>query len=884
MNWWERLLSRGKMEEQLDKEMRFHLEQHANELIASGVGAAEARRRARMALGGPEQVKEECRDARGTRWVEDFWQDLRYAMRMLRQRPGFAAVAILTLALGVGASTVMFTVVNGVLLRPLPYPEPDKLVAVHGHSDNWKAELFGEQNVAYPDFLDCQRESHSLMLAGSLFNGGTISGSGAPEYVDLQQITSNLFSVLRVNLAQGRAFLPEEDRTGAAPVMILGYSFWQRRFAGRLDAVGASLSLDDKLYTIVGIAPSGFRLRDSEPDVMTPLGQDTAKFLQSRGSHPIGVVARLQPSTTLAEAQAELNLIGRHLAEQYKDTNADRTFVARPLRPDVGQIGSTLWLLLGAVGLVLLIACTNVASLSLARAISRERELAMRVALGASRGRLVRQCLTESTVLGISGGVFGVGLAAFGIRPFVALWPGTLPRVEEVQLDWRVLLFALIVSLLSGFLFGLAPALRAPVQKLEQVLRGGGRGVAGSSRRLHSCFVVSELALAVVLLVSAGLLGRTLLHLSSLNPGINIRNVLVTRMALSPATLADPAKTRTAWKEVLERARRIPGVQSIATVDTFPMREGDNEQGYWTSADMPPTNKLPFALLTSVSADYLKVMGIPLRRGRFFDDHDTLDTTPVIVIDEVLAQNAFGKQDPIGKRLWIPEMGYGSNMFEIVGIVGHVRHWGLAGDDQAKIRAQIYYPFSQLPDSFMHRWSQLMSIAVRTEIPPLGEVASLRSELKGSAGDQVLYEVRTMEQLAKDSLALQRFLLLLFGIFAGLALVLACIGIYGVLAYLTGQRVPEIGIRMALGARPNSVIWLVLRQSLGMILAGVAVGAAAALAAGRVLHQLVEGMQPSGPSTFLLTIPVLIAAALFASFLPARRASRVDPVIALRQD
>ncbi|HKN77417.1 MAG TPA: ABC transporter permease [Candidatus Acidoferrum sp.] len=884
MNWWQRLLRRNEMEEKLEKEMRFHLDEHANALIAGGVSPAEAQRRARMALGGPEKVKEECRDARGTRWLEDFWQDFRYAMRMLRQRPGFAAVAILTLALGIGASTVMFTVVNGVLLRPLPYPQPDKLVAVHGHSDGWKTELFGEQNVAYPDFLDCQRDSRTLTLAGSLFDGGTVSGAGLPEYVDLREITSNLFSVLGVNLAQGRAFLPEEDRTGAAPVMILGYSFWQRHFAGRLDVLGASLSLDDKLYTVVGIAPSGFRLRDSEPDVMTPLGQDSAQFLQMRGAHPIGVVARLQPGATLAAAQAELRLIGQHLAEQYKDTNADRSFVAQPLRPDVGDIGSTLWLLLGAVGLVLLIACTNVASLLLARAISRERELAMRVALGAGRGRLVRQCLTESAVLGLSGGVLAVALAAFGFQPFVALWPGALPRVEQVQLDWRVLLFALIVSLLSSFFFGLAPALRAPVQKLEQVLRGGGRGLAGSSRRLHSSFVVSELALAVVLLVSAGLLGRTLLHLSSLNPGMNVRNVLVTRMALSPATLADPAKTRAAWKDVLERARRVPGVQSVATVDTFPMREGDNEQGYWTSADVPPTNKLPFALLTCVSPDYLKVMGISLRGGRFFDDRDVPEATPVIVIDEVLAQNAFGTEDPVGKRLWIPEMRYASNVFEIIGVVGHVRHWGLAGDDQAKIRAQIYYPLSQLPDSLMHRWSQLMSIAVRTEIPPLGEVASLRSELKGAAGDQVLYEVRTMEQLVSDSLARQRFLLLMFGIFAGLALVLACIGIYGVLAYLTGQRVPEIGIRMALGARPNSVLWLVLRQSLGMIVVGLALGTAAALVAGRVLLRFVEGMQPTDLSAFAVTIPVLVFAALFASFLPARRASRVDPVIALRQD
>jgi predicted permease len=882
MNWWQRILRRAKMEEQLEKEMRFHLEQHGNELIGSGVSPAEARRRALMALGGPEQVKEECRDARGTRWLEDFWQDFRYAIRMLRQRPGFAAVAILTLALGVGASTVMFTVVNGVLLRPLPYPQPDQLVAVHGHTDKWNAKLFGEQNVAYPDFLDCQRESHSLTLAGVLFNGGTASGAGEPEYVNFNEISPDVFSVLRIALAQGRTFLAEDDKPGAAPVMILGYSFWQRHFGGKAGILGSSLVLDGKTYTIVGIASAGFRLYDSEPDVFIPLGQDTAGYLRNRGAHPVHVLARLRPGATLSEAQAEFSLIGSRLAAQYKDTNADRSFVVRPLRPNVGDVRSTLWLLLGAVGLVLLIACTNVASLLLARAVSRERELAMRVALGAGRGRLVRQCLTESGVLGLSGGLLGVGLAALGFQPFVALWPGTLPRAEEVQLDWRVLLFALSVSLVSGLLFGLAPALRAPVRELERVLRAGGRSVAGSSRRLHSTFVISEFALAVVLLVAAGMLGRTLLHLSSLDPGMNIRNVLVARTALSPGVLADTGRIRAAWQDVLERARRVPEVQSVAIVDTFPMREGFNAMGYWPTADVPPENKQPQALATSVSPDYLKVMGIPLRQGRLFNEQDRMGSELVVVIDDVLAQQAFGGESAIGKRLWMPDLGYGP--FVVVGVVGHVRHWGLAGDDQAQVRAQFYYPFAQLPDKLLRRWSELMSIVVRTNIAPLSEVESLKRELRGAAGDQVLYEVHTMEQLASDSLARQRFLLMLFGVFAGLALVLACIGIYGVLAYLTGQRVPEIGVRIALGASQSGVMWMVLKQSLGMIVVGVAIGTAAALAAGRVLKQLVEGMQPIEISTFAITIPVLVLAALLASFVPARRASRVDPVIVLRQE
>ena len=893
MNWWQRLLRRRKMEDQLEKELGFHLDQHASELIAKGLSPDEARRQARLALGGPEQVKENCRDARGTRWLEDLLQDFLYAIRMLGKQPGFAAVALLTLALGIGATTVMFTVFNGVLLKPLPYPEPGRLVAVHGHTDSWNTAVYGEQNLAYLDFLDGQRQSRSLAMAGFLFNGGIVGAPGNPEYADRREISSNLFSVLGVPIERGRAFLPEEDQPGAAPVIILGNSFWQRRFANNPNALGLSLILDDKSYTVVGIAPAGFRLDGEEPDVFTPVGQNTAGFLRNRRAHPIWVVARLRPGTKLQEAQSELAVVGHQLAGQYPDSNAGRSFVAAPLRPGIGDVRSTLWLLLGAVGLVLLIACANVASLLLARAVSRERELAMRVALGASSGRLMRQCLTESAVLGLSGGVLGVLVAAAGFRPFVQFWPGVLPRSEEVQLDWRVLLFALTASLLSGLLFGLAPALRAPVREVEQTLRSGGRTLTGSSRRLHGTFVSSEIALAVVLLVAAGMLGRTLLRLSSVNPGVNIRNVLVTRMALSPAALANPARIRAAWQDVLDRARRVPGVESVAAVDTFPMRQGENQLGYWNTPAVPPENQQPLALATSVTPDYPKVMGIPLLKGRFFDDHDRRGSEPVIVIDEVLAQQAFGTEEPVGKRLWIPEMSGpnwtgSSDPVYVVGVVGHVRHWGLARDDQAQVRAQFYYPFAQVPDMALRRWSELMSIAVRTSIPPLNAVEPLRRELRGATGgaggDQALYEVRTLEQLASDSLARQRFLLLLFAIFAGLALLLACIGIYGVLAYLTSQRVREIGVRMALGATTGEVTRMVLGQSLGMIFVGVGVGILAALGAGRLLAHTVDGMQSTGLSTFIITIPILVVAALMASYGPARRASRIDPTSALCPD
>jgi predicted permease len=603
--------------------------------------------------------------------------------------------------------------------------------------------------------------------------------------------------------------------------------------------------------------------------------------MHNREAHGIFVWARLRSGETLAQAQLDLARIGRHLAEQYPQSNKGRGFVADPLRPNVGDVRSTLWLLLSGVSLVLLIACANVASLMLARAVSRERELAMRVALGASRGRLARQCLTESSVLAIGGGALGVALAAIGIHPFVAFWPGSLPRAEEVQLDWHVLAFALAASLASGLLFGLAPALRAPVRDLEQTLRAGARSIAGSSRRLHGLFVVAEIALAVVLLVSAGMLGRTLARLSSLDPGLNIHNVLTSRAALSPATLANPGKTRVAWQEILDRIRRVPGVEAVAIVDTVPMREGDNQIGYSTSAALPPPDRQPLVLANSVTPDYLKVMGIALLHGRFFDDQDRQGNEPVAVIDEVMAKEAFGRGDPLGQHLWI---GIGPDPVRVVGVVRHVRQWGLASDDQAKVRAQLYYPFAQVPDALVHRWSDLMSIAVRTSMDPMSMVESLRRAVRGTGNDQVLYELNTMEGLVRDSLARQRFLLLLFGIFAGLALLLACIGIYGVLAYLTTQRVPEIGVRMALGARNADVMWMVLRQSLGMIITGAALGAAGAFAAGRILARLVDGARPAELSTFAVTIAVLMVAALAASFFPARRASRVDPLIALRQE
>jgi len=879
VNWWARVWRAAKLEAQLDRELRFHLEQHAADLMARGLPSGEAHRQAQLALGLREQVKEQCRDARGTRWLEDLLQDFRYALRMLRKNPGFASVALLTLALGTGATTVMFTVVNGVLLKPLSYPEPERLVALHG-----KVQQFGEPwGFSYPDFLDYQSQGQSVgPMAAWTYGGGTISEASGAEYAEGREISSELFSVLGVPLVRGRAFSRDEDRRGAAPVAIISYSLWQRAYGKRPDVIGEALTFEGKSYTIVGIAPANFQL-DGQVDIFTPIAQNTELRMQNRRAAFIHVLARLAPDRTLAQAQTQLSLIATRLAKQYPDADAERAVVTHPLQQDlVGDTRATLLLLLGAVSLVLLIACVNVASLLLARAVSRERELALRVALGASRGRLIRQCLTESGVLGLAGGVLGVLFAFAGLQPFLAMWPGGMPRAEEVQLDWRVLLFAVGTSLLCGFLFGLAPALRAPSRQLEESLKGGMRTVTGSSRRLHSGYVIAEIGLAVVLLVSAGMLGRTVLRLAALNPGVRVENVLTARVALSPAALKDAATMRAAWQEVQDGARSVPGVQSVALTDIVPMRVGENNLPYWASPVQPPPDQTPVALASSVTPDYLNVMGIPLRHGRFFNDDDRIGHPLVVVIDEILAQHAFGREDAVGKQLWIPSIS--NDPVQIVGVVGHVRHWGLAGDDASRVRDQIYYPFAQVGDPLLHLFSSFMSITVRTNVPPLNLVESLQHSLRGAANDQVLYDVRTMEQLVNDSLSTQRFLLVLFFVFAGLALLLACIGIYGVLAYLMTQRVPEIGVRMALGASAGNVMWMVMRQSIAMILAGVAFGTIAALAAGRSLEHSVEGMRQIEPSSFAVMIPLLMAAALLASLVPARRASRIDPIRALRQE
>jgi predicted permease len=878
MNWLARLFGKKKLEHQLDKELLFHIEQHEQDLIARGQTPQEARRNARLALGGPEQVKEKCRDARGTRWLEDLAQDTRYALRTFSQKPAFATVSILVLALGVAATTLMFGIINGVLLKPLSYPHPEQLLTLRGYVPDF-GDFWGYSN---PDFTDIRRESRSLEIGAWTYGGGTISAPGDPEVISGYRVSSEYFSILKVPPALGRTFRPDEDQRSAPPVVVISDSLWRRRFAANPAIIGSTINFDGQSSTVIGVMPPGFQLY-FDVDIYTPLGSSIDPRMQNRRAHFLHVIARLRPGATLPQVQTELGLFAKNLARTDPATNANLTFTTRSLQQDlVGDVGSTLWLLLSAVGLVLLVACVNIASLLLARAVSRERELAMRVALGAGRGRLIRQCLTESAVLGICGGTLGLAIAAVGVRPLVALWPGSLPRAEEIHLDARMFLFAVGISLASGFLFGLAPAFRVPVRNLESALRIGGRTIAGSSRRLHSAFVIAEIALAFVLLISAGMLGRTLLRLSSLDPGVNVHNVLTARFALSPATLSNENQIRPAWQETLERMRSLPGVQAATLSDIIPMREGENSLGYSTTPT-PPPDDAPLALASCVTPGYIDVMQLPLREGRFLNDQDRLGSEPVVVIDENFARHAFNTPHAVGKSLWIPAFGT-TGPIKVVGVVGHVRHWGLAGDDQSRVRDQMYYAFAQVPDRLMRLFSTIMSVAVRTNVEPGSIVQPMTQALRGSAGDQALYGVQTLEELATASLARQRFLSLLFAIFAGVGLLLACVGLYGVLAYLTGERVPEFGVRIALGASASDVVRLVLRQSFFMIVVGVAAGLVASIAAARILRRTVDGMQPPQISTFAFMIALLLITALLASYIPARRASRVDPVEALRQD
>jgi len=804
-------------------------------------------------------------------------QDTRYGLRVLARSPGFTAVALLALALGIGANTAIFSVVNGVLLRPLPYPEPGRLMKIYE-----KTADFSQSSVSYPDFLDWQGEVRSFAgMAAYRRNDFNFTGSGQAEHLQGELVSAGFLPVLGVSPLLGRNFLSQEDQEGARGAVMLAYGFWKRRFGADPSALGKTLTLNAKAYTVIGVLPPNFRF-SGQAEIYVPLGSWGEVGLRDRENHPgLNVVARLKQGVTMAAAQAEMTAMARALAEKYPKSNAGEGATVVEMKDDmVGYIRRTLLLLLGAVGFVLLIACANVANLLLARSSARSREFAIRAALGAGRQRVVRQLLTESVLLALGAALVGLLLASWGTRLVLTMVPDTLPRTQEIGLDPYVLLFTLLVSILTGVLFGLAPAFHSSRVNPQESLKEGARG-GGGRHRTEGLFVVVEVGLAVVLLAGAGLMMQSIWRLFRVDTGFDPHHVLTTNLALSPTVEASPASIRLAFRHIQDRVAGIPGAQAVSMTSLIPLGDDDSEIPFWLgTGPQPPPDRTSSALFYIVTPDYLRVMGIPLKEGRFIDDHDTLASAPVVVIDEVMAKNLFPGQHAVGKVFSLPILG----VVQIVGVAGHVKHWGLDSDDVAKIRDELYFPFTQIPDKFMSGVVTGMTLVLRTAPDPLSMVSAVRAQVAGPTEDQPIFDVASMEQIISDSLTERRFAMLLLIIFATTALVLAAVGIYGVMSYAVSRRTHELGVRMALGAPRREILRLVVREGMAMAAIGTVVGLAAALGLTRFLASLLYGVRPADPGTLGAASFLLGGIALLACYIPAWRATRVDPLVALRYE
>jgi predicted permease len=812
--------------------------------------------------------------------MTNFWQDVRFGLRVLLKNPGFTAIAVLTLALGIGANTALFSVVNGVLLNPLPYPDPERLVAVYSNSDS-----SGMGSISYPNFEDWQRDNHSFSALGAFrAEEYNLTGAGEPERLHGHMVSADFLSALGINPILGRNILGEEDQAGGSPVVVLGDGFWKRKFGLSQDVLGKSLTLNGKQYTVVGVATS--RITGLSPtDVYLPIGQWTDTSFRDRhigmGTTAIG---RLKPGVTFEQAKADMDSVAKNLAAAYPDSNKSSGIAMVPLKTDVvGSVRGILLVLLGAVSFVLLIACANVANLLLARSTGRSREFAIRSALGASPGRVIRQLLTESVMLGIVGGGIGLLLAKWGTRAILAALPETLPRTEEIGIDGHVLIFTLGISVLTGIVFGLVPALKTMRPDMHETLKEGGRGSSGARVRTQSVFVVMEMAMAVVLLIGAGLMIRSLAALWSIDPGFDPRYTLSFNISSTSGPNPTAGQLRTKYRETIRGLENVPGVEAVSLIEgTLPM-SGDSELPFWVEGRSKPATEqeMPFAMFTMVSRHYQEVMRIPVQRGRGFTERDDEHAPAVVLIDATFARTFFPKEDPIGKRL---NLGLMDLQAEIVGVVGHVESWGLGSREHENLQAQIYLSVWQVPDKF---WSLLANgggYVVRTAGTPLGVVSGIREAAERVDQSAVVYEVRPMRDIVARSIATQRLAMMLLSVFSVLALVLSAIGIYGVISYLAGQRTKEIGVRMALGATSGDVLRLVLGEGMRITLVGVGIGVVAALGLTRLITKMIYGVGATDPVTFGGVAILLTGVAFLACYIPARRAMRVDPIIALRYE
>ncbi|MEW6128148.1 MAG: ABC transporter permease [Acidobacteriota bacterium] len=813
------------------------------------------------------------------RLEDEMFQDLRFGVRMLLKKPGFTAAIVLTLSLGIGANAALFSVVNGVLLNPLPYPQPEQLVTLHQSKPN-----FATGAIPYPNFRDWQRLNQTF-AAMAISRGANFSliGTGEAERVSGRRVSANFFSVLGVEPVMGRNFEAREDERGTAPVVLISAELWQRKFSAAPDVTGKSLTLDDQSYTIVGVLPAGFTLYRGT-DVYVPIGQWENPALQNRsaalGLHGIG---RLKPDVTLAQAQADMDGVMRNLAEAYPDANRGNGAAIIPLKDRlVGAVRPILWTLLGAVGFVLLIACANVSNLLLARSTGRTREFAIRAALGAGQWRLIRQLLTESMLLGLAGGGLGLAIAAWGTKAALAALPATLPRADEIGLDGRVLLFTFAISLFTGVLAGLAPAFKARQWSLSEALKEGGRGTSGGRHRAQAMLVAVEMALALVLLIGAGLMIRSLNALWSVDPGFRPDNALTFNISLPPSmrSLA-PEAASAALRDLSDRIASTPGIKAASlSVGASPMLSED-DRFFWLNDQPKPasTSEMHMTLTYRVEPGYLTAMGIPLKQGRFFTNQDDERAPPVVVIDEVLAAQYFPDVNPIGKRI---NLGDDRGALEIIGVVGHVKQWGLDGDDRETLQAQLYEPMRQLIGS-----PSEVSVVVRAQgvdKNPTALLDSIRQVVQAQHNQNIIFRPQTLNEVIAVSLASQRFSMTLINIFAAVALLLASIGLYGVISYLVGQRTQELGVRMALGAQRQNVLRLIINHGMKVALGGVALGLVAAFGLTQLLTEMLYRVSATDPLTFTSITLLLIAVALFACFIPAWRATKVDPMVALRHE
>ena len=806
--------------------------------------------------------------------------DLRYALRILFKSPGFTLITVLALALGIGANTAIFSVVRAVLLSPLPYRAPERLVWIWGTDP--KDEI--KQEVAsYPDFKDWSQQAQSFSAMAGFATASVILGGteGEPEKVQAGLAVGDLFGVLGVEPVRGRRFVRDENVAGKEGVVLLSHALWQRRFGGDAQIIGRPILVSGKPRTVIGILPRNFE--DPNPGERRHIGlwmplTITDQMRQSRRGDFLRTIARLKPGLSLGQAQGEMQTVAARLAQQYPDTNAGWSTIVQPLHETLtGDVRPALLVLTAAVAFLLLIACANVANLVLARATARQREIAIRAALGASRVQVIRQLLIENLVLSLAGGAFGLLLAFWGLDALVALDPGNIPRLDGVAINPLILLFTLALSLATGLVFGLAPALTLSKPRLSDSLKEGGRGIGegAAGRRLRNALAIAEIALSLVLLVGAGLLIRSFVELERVHPGFAPDHVLTAQLSLPSANYGEDPKIAAFYEQLLSRIAPQPGIEAVAVTSALPLVGNNDYLAFTVEGKVPaPNERQPDAESRAVSPDYFRALHIPLRRGRLFEAQDGKDAPPVVVISETLARSYFGKDDPLGKRVTFGDPSGKDPKWQIViGIVGDVHGSTLAD----KPYAQIYRPFAQSPRSGA-------ALLVRTQGDPMAFAPSVRQEVQSLDRLQPLSNIQTLEQVLADSIARPRFTMVLIAILAGVAVVLAALGIYGVISYSVTQRTHEIGIRMALGATRGSVLGLVARQ--GIILAGAGLFLGLLIASGltRLMASLLYGISASDPLTFA-GIPLLLGAiALLASYIPGLRATKVDPVIALRYE